>query len=186
MKRLAVFASGSGSNFEAIVRACEEQRIPARVTMLVTDHPEAYVVKRALKHGIAVFAFRPKEFESKAHYEQAIIHALGEQVDLICLAGYMRIVGQTLLSQYTGRIINIHPALLPSFAGAHGIRDAFDYGVKVFGVTIHYVDETLDGGKIIRQRGFEYYGNDIEELESKIHQVEHQLYVETINELLTE
>ena len=98
----------------------------------------------------------------------------------------MKIVGETLLNSYEGKIINIHPALLPSFKGAHGILDAFNYGVKVFGVTIHYVNSGIDEGKIISQQAFEYYGNDIEELETMIHKVEHELYPRTINELLKE
>ena len=98
----------------------------------------------------------------------------------------MRYIGKVLLDNYEGRIINIHPALLPSFKGAHGIQDAFNYGVKVFGVTVHYVDSGVDSGKIIMQRGFEYYGDDIEELETKIHDVEHVLYIEAINKFLYE
>ena len=187
MHKIAVFASGSGSNFEAIATACDEGRIDAEVVLMVCDKPAAKVVERAERHGVETFAFSPKDYASKADFEREIVTRLqAKGVELICLAGYMRIVGETLLSAYAGRIINIHPALLPSFPGAHGIKDAFDYGVKVFGVTIHNVDATLDGGKIITQRGFEYYGDSIDELEAKIHTVEHILYVETINKLLNE
>ena len=154
---------------------------------MVCDKPQAKVVERAKNHGIEAFVFSPKDYASKAEFEAEIVKRLDEKgVELVCLAGYMRIVGETLLKAYEGRIINIHPALLPSFPGAHGIQDAFDYGVKVFGVTIHYVDATLDGGKIIAQRGFEYYGDDVNELETKIHAVEYVLYTETINKLLNE
>ena len=106
-----------------------------------------------------------------------------EEVDLVCLAGYMRIVGDTLLSAFDRRIINIHPALLPAFKGAHAIKDAFEYGVKVFGVTIHYVDNTIDGGQIISQAAVPYEGDDIDELESLIHAREHILYPATIKKL---
>ncbi len=185
MHKIAVFASGSGSNFEAIVTACEKHQIDAQVVLMVCDKPQAKVVERAANHHVPAFAFSPKDYPSKTDFEREIVTRLQEAgVELICLAGYMRIVGDTLLEAYGGRIINIHPALLPSFPGAHGIRDAFEYGVKVFGVTIHQVDATLDGGKIIAQRGFEYYGRDIDELEQKIHAMEHVLYVETINKLL--
>lgn len=185
MHRIAVFASGSGSNFEAIADACERGGIDAEVVLMVCDKPQAKVVERAARHHVETFAFNPRDYASKADFEREIVARLQARgVELVCLAGYMRIVGETLLEAYGGRIINIHPALLPSFPGAHGIRDAFDYGVKVFGVTIHQVDATLDGGKIIAQRGFEYYGDDIDELEQKIHAVEHVLYVETINKLL--
>lgn len=185
MKRLAVFASGSGTNFEAIAEACKDAVIDAEVALLVCDKPGARVVERAERYGIPVFSFNPKDYPSKAAYESEIVELLDyAKVDLVCLAGYMRIVGETLLNPYRGRIINIHPALLPSFKGAHAIKDQFDYGVKVFGVTIHYVDETLDGGKIISQRGFEYYGDDIREVENETHRIEHELYVETIQKLI--
>lgn len=185
MKRLAVFASGSGTNFEAIAAACASGAIEATVALLVCDKPGAKVLERAERFGVEAFAFSPKSYACKADYEAEIVRRLdAAQIDLVCLAGYMRIVGPTLLAGYSGRIINIHPALLPSFKGAHGIQDAFDYGVKVFGVTIHYVDETLDGGKIIAQRGFEYYGNDVDEVEAQIHEIEHILYPETIQKLL--
>ncbi len=187
MKRLAVFASGNGTNFEAIVSAAERGELPARVVLLVCDRPGARVVERAAAHGIETLAFAPKEYASKADYEAEIVRRLDAAgVELVCLAGYMRIVGETLLGAYGGRIINIHPSLLPAFRGAHAIEQALAYGVKVFGVTIHYVDATLDGGRIIAQRAFEYDGSDRAELEAKIHAVEHPLYVETIRRLLEE
>ena len=185
MRKIAVFASGSGTNYEAIAQACAEGRIDAEVVLLVCDKPGAKVLERAERFGTETFVFSPKSYDGKAAYEAEIVRRLDASgAELVCLAGYMRIVGETLLASYGGRIINIHPALLPSFKGAHGIKDAFDYGVKVFGVTIHYVDATLDGGRIIAQRGFEYYGDDIDEVEAKIHAIEHQLYPETIQKLL--
>ena len=185
MRKIAVFASGSGTNYEAIAQACAEGRIDAEVVLLVCDKPGAKVLERAERFCTETFVFSPKSYDGKAAYEAEIVRRLDASgAELVCLAGYMRIVGETLLASYGGRIINIHPALLPSFKGAHGIKDAFDYGVKVFGVTIHYVDATLDGGRIIAQRGFEYYGDDIDEVEAKIHAIEHQLYPETIQKLL--
>ncbi|MBO7197891.1 MAG: phosphoribosylglycinamide formyltransferase [Tidjanibacter sp.] len=185
MKRLAIFASGSGSNFEAIAEGCRSGAIVgAEVVLCVCDKAGAYVIERAKKFGVETLVFNPKEFGSKREFEGMIadrMDALG--VDLVCLAGYMRIIGDELLERYGGKIINIHPALLPAFPGAHGIRDAFEYGVKVYGVTIHYVDATLDGGKIISQVAVPYEGDDIEELEAMIHKAEHKLYVETINKL---
>lgn len=185
MRRLAVFASGNGTNFEAIVSACERKELAAEVVLLVCDKPGARVVERAVAHGVETFAFTPKAFASKADYEREIVCRLDAAgVDMVCLAGYMRIAGDVLLAAYGGRIINIHPSLLPAFRGAHAIEQAFESGVKVFGVTIHYVDATLDGGRIIAQRAFEYEGDDIEELEAKIHAVEYPLYIETIKHLL--
>ena len=106
------------------------------------------------------------------------------EVELICLAGYMRLVGETLLSAYEGKIINIHPSLLPAFKGKDAIKQAFNYGVKVYGVTIHYVDMSLDGGQIIAQQAFNYNGDNINELETMFHAVEHTLYINTIREIL--
>lgn len=185
MRRLAVFASGSGTNFEAIVRACEQGELAAEVVLMVCDKPGAKVVERAAQHGVEAFVFAPKQYASKADYEREIVRRLDAAgVELVCLAGYMRIIGDELLGAYGGRIINIHPSLLPAFRGAHAIEQALEYGVKVFGVTIHYVDSELDGGRIIAQRAFPYEGNDIEELEPMIHAVEYPLYVETIKKLI--
>lgn len=188
MKKLAVFASGSGSNFEAIQQAILNNEIKdAEIVLMVCDKPNAYVIERAKNHNTNTFVFSAKKYSSKNEYETEIVNLLNElNVDLVCLAGYMKIVGEVLLKSYEGRIINIHPALLPSFKGAHGILDAFNYGVKVYGVTIHYVNSGIDEGKIISQKAFEYYGNDILELETMIHKVEHELYPRTINELLKE
>ena len=143
------------------------------------------MVERAAEHGVAAFVFAPKQYASKADYEREIIARLDAAgVELVCLAGYMRIIGDELLGAYGGRIINIHPSLLPAFRGAHAIEQALEYGVKVFGVTIHYVDSELDGGRIIAQRAFPYEGSDIEELEPMIHAVEYPLYLETIKKLI--
>ena len=165
MKRIAVFASGEGSNFEAIAAACERGAIAAEVALVVCD--------------------RPKEYASKADYEREIVARLDAAgVDLVCLAGYMRILSEVLLGAYGGRIVNIHPSLLPAFKGAHAIEEAVAYGVKVYGVTIHWVDATLDGGRIIAQRAFAYDGDDVHEVERRVHEVEHELYVETIDKLV--
>lgn len=185
MKKLAVFASGSGTNYEAIVQACEKGEIDATVAILVCDKKNAYVLERAKNHNTPTFVFTAKDYPSKEAFESEIVAKLDELgIDLICLAGYMRYIGNVLLASYEGKMINIHPALLPSFKGAHGIHDAFEYGVKVFGVTVHYVDSGVDSGKIIMQRGFEYYGNDVDEVETRIHEIEHVLYIEAINKVL--
>ena len=187
LKRLAVFASGSGTNFEAIARACKDGLLAgkAEIVLMVCDKPGALVVERAERFGIDSFVASPKSFPTKADYEARVVEILrSKKVDLICLAGYMRIVAHTLLDAYEGRIINIHPALLPSFKGAHGVEDAVAYGVKVYGITIHWVDKTIDGGKIIDQRAFYYDGSDAAEVHRLGQVIEHQLYVETIDKLL--
>ena len=158
MRKIAVFASGNGSNFENITVAAEQGRIPGcKVVLCVCDRPGAFVTERAARHGVEIFAFRAKDFANKLGFEKLIA---------------------------SGRIINLHPALLPAFPGAHSIRDAFEYGVKVYGITIHYVDETLDGGRIIAQRAIPYEGEDMTELEDMIHAEEHRLYPEIIARLL--
>ena len=185
MKKIAVFASGNGSNFEALAKGCQRGDIRAEIVLCVTDHPGAYVTERAKKFGVPVLELRQKDFPGKEEYEKAILSMLEEkEVELICLAGYMRIVGKVLLEAFPNRILNIHPSLLPAFPGVDAIGQAMNYGVKVYGVTIHYVDETLDGGKIIAQRALDYDGKDRDELESMIHAMEHVLYVETVAKLV--
>ena len=185
MRRLAVFASGNGTNSEAIARACRQGVLAAEVVLLVCDRPGARVIGRAEEFGIPTFVFDPKAYGSREEYERQIVQRLEEAgAELVCLAGYMRILGATMLGACGGRIVNIHPSLLPAFRGKDAIGQAFDYGVKVFGVTIHWVDATLDGGRIIAQRAFEYDGRDRAELEARVHAVEHELYVETLGRLI--
>jgi phosphoribosylglycinamide formyltransferase-1 len=179
MTKIAVFASGNGSNFQVIAEQFD-------VEFVFADHRNAYVLERAENLDITAYAFELKEFDSKVAYEQAIIDLLDKhQIDLICLAGYMKIVGSTLLSAYEGHIINIHPAYLPEFPGAHGIDDAWEAGVKQSGVTIHWVDSGVDTGKIIKQVRVPRLSDDtIETFESRIHENEYKLYPEVIKELL--
>ncbi len=187
MKQLAVFASGTGTNFVAIAKACASGELDARVAVMVCDKPGAAVIERAKEFGIETFVFSSKSYASKAAYEAEIVKLLdAKKVDLVCLAGYMRIVGETLLQAYEGKIINIHPSLLPSFKGAHAVEDAVAYGVKVYGITIHWVNADLDGGKIIAQRAFPYEGSDPAEVHRIGQKIEHELYVETIKRLLCE
>ena len=183
--KIAIFASGYGSNFEAIATATLAGVIPAEAALMVCDKPQARVVEVAQRMGIPSFVFSAKDYASKADYEREIGSRRREaEVELICLAGYMRIVGEELLSAYEGHIINLHPSLLPAFKGARAIEQAMEYGVKVFGASIHYVDSSLDGGRIIAQRAIEYDGDSIEEVTAKIHSIEHELYIQTISKLL--
>ena len=178
MKKIAVFASGNGSNFQVIV-----EEFP--VEFVFSDHRDAYVLERADKLGVLSYAFELKEFESKADYEAALVELLDQhQIDLVCLAGYMKIVGPTLLATYEGRIINIHPAYLPEFPGAHGIKDAWNAGVDQSGVTIHWVDSGVDTGKIIQQMRVPRLAEDtLESFEERIHAVEYQLYPQVLESL---
>ncbi|MDY6277453.1 MAG: phosphoribosylglycinamide formyltransferase [Bacteroidales bacterium] len=185
MKQLAVFASGTGTNFEAIAKACADGVLKARVAVMVCDRPGAAVIEKAERYGVKTFVFNPKEYASKAEYEKEIVQVLDtERIDLVCLAGYMRIVGDVLLGSYEGKIINIHPSLLPSFKGAHAVEDAVAYGVKVYGITIHWVNSELDGGRIIAQEAFPYEGSDPAEVHRIGQKIEHRLYIETIKKLI--
>ena len=186
MKNIAIFASGSGSNFEAIVTAIEKGDLKCNCKILISDKPNCYCIERAKKHNIKYFAFNPKDYESKQAYEEEILKIMKEEeVDLIVLAGYMRLISETLIEPYNNRIVNIHPALLPSFKGKDGIKQAYEFGCNVFGITVHYVNIEMDGGKIIAQDAFRATKEDtLETIETKIHALEHKLYVETLKELL--
>jgi phosphoribosylglycinamide formyltransferase-1 len=175
---IAIFCSGNGTNFQAIAEAVKKGEIKAKLALMVCDNPQAFALERAKKLGVSAYLIERDRFKSKKEYEQEIIQRLEtEKIDLICLAGYMRIVGKEILQKYKNRILNIHPALLPSFKGTQAIKDALDYGAKVTGVTVHFVDEEMDHGPIILQRGVEISPGESEEtLAEKIHTLEHQLY----------
>ncbi len=179
---IAVFASGRGTNFSAILRAVKKGVIKVNLSLLVCDNPKAQVLGKARRAGVKSVLVKRGDFASKEEFEAKIIEYLKtEKIDLIVLAGFMRILGPAIIREYKGRIINIHPALLPSFKGAHAIKDAFDYGVKVTGVTVHFVDEEMDHGPIILQQAVRIEGNGTAEaLEAKIHKVEHRLYPQAI------
>lgn len=184
--KIAVFASGNGSNFEAIAQAVKQGDIQGEIAVLFCDKKEAYVLERGKMHGIPCLSFSPKGFESKVTYEEKIKEKLAEyEVDLIVMAGYMRIVGETLLQAYPNKMINLHPSLLPSFPGLHGIKDAFEYGVKVTGITIHYIDAGVDTGPIIAQATTKILPTDtLASLEEKIHQLEHEWYPKVLAEIM--
>ena len=184
--RVAILASGNGSNFEALAHQFQAGLLPGELAFVFSDHHDAYVLERAQRLNVRAFSFEVKEFENKAAYEKALLQLLQEQqIDLIVLAGYMRIIGKTLLSHYSNRILNIHPSLLPSFPGLHGIKDAYEYGVKVTGVTVHLVDDGVDTGPIIAQEPVMILPEDsLESLEEKIHQTEHRLYPKVLRDVL--
>ncbi|WP_068793720.1 phosphoribosylglycinamide formyltransferase [Brevibacillus laterosporus] len=187
--RIAVFASGSGSNFEAIVQATRDGRLPfVEVALLVCDQAQAYAIKRAERLGIPVFLFSAKDYVSKEACEQEILVQLKqEEIDFIVLAGFMRLIGNVLLTSYQGRMINLHPSLLPAFPGKDAIKKAWEYGVKVMGATVHFVDEGMDTGPIIDQEVIFVHKEDTEEsLQQKIHEVEHRLLIRVLQGLSEE
>lgn len=179
---IAIFASGRGTNFSAIARAVKKGRIPAKIALLVCDNPQARVIEKAQRAKIEVFLIERKDFASKRDFEQRIIQRLEEAgVELIVLAGFMRLLSPELVQRYGQRILNIHPALLPSFKGVQGIMDAFNYGVKISGVTVHFVDEEMDSGPIILQEPVKIKEQDsLQSLEKKIHKLEHKIYPEAV------
>ena len=182
--KIAVFASGSGSNFQALAESIANGKLNAEIGLVVTDKPGAYVVKRAQSLNIPVAELAPKSFENKAAYEAKIVELLKEkEIEWVILAGYMRLIGETLLSAYENRIINIHPSLLPSFPGKDAIGQAMEHGVKITGVTVHYVDAGMDTGKIIAQGAVDVVEGDREATENRIHKLEHLLYTKTLQQL---
>lgn len=186
MKKIAVFASGTGSNFDALQATFANPAVGVTIAVLVCDHADAPVVAKAQAAGIPVVLVDYKACGSKSAAEQSIVDQL-PAVDLIVLAGYMRILGATLLAAFPGRIINLHPALLPSFPGRSGIADAYAYGVKFTGVTVHYVDAGVDSGAIIAQEPVRILPNQsLAELETTIHAVEHRLLPATVLSLIKE
>jgi phosphoribosylglycinamide formyltransferase-1 len=181
-KRIVVLASGRGSNFQAVIEAIAAGRIPAACVALITDNPEAYAIERARKADVTVIILDYASFPSKAKYEHALLATMRKQkADLFVLAGYMRILGTAIVKAFPGKIVNIHPALLPSFTGLHAQRQAVAYGVKVAGCTVHFVDENLDCGPIILQKCVPVLkGDDEDSLAERILIVEHTCYPEAI------
>lgn len=180
--RIGVLISGSGTNLQSIIDACADGRITGEVAVVISSHDNAYGLERARKAGIpAVFIDRTRYDHFKS-YNHAICETLvGRRVNVVAMAGYMRLLGREVLDAFPHRVLNIHPALLPSFAGASGIHDAFDYGVKVTGVTVHLADEEFDRGPILAQEPVRVAEDDtVETLEAKIHEVEHRLYPQVL------
>jgi phosphoribosylglycinamide formyltransferase 1 len=183
VKNVAIFASGNGTNFSAIARAVKKGSLKVNLALLVCDNPEAKVIGRAKELGIKVALVSREDFVSKDGFESRIVkHLKEEKIDLIVLAGFMRLLSKSLVVKYKGKIINVHPSLLPCFKGGHAIKDAFDYGVKVTGVTVHFVDELMDHGPIILQKEVIINNSDtLDGLEAKIHKIEHKLYPQAID-----
>ena len=181
--RIAVFASGEGSNFQALVDAAKNGGLDATVDLLVCDKPAARVVQRAKDAGIDCHLFTPKNYESREAYEAEIVEVLeSKNIDLVVLAGYMRLLTSVVVDRYAGRLINIHPSLLPAFAGKVAIGQALDYGVKVTGVTVHFVDGGMDTGPIIAQHPVPILPEDtVESISRSIHAAEQQLYPEVVS-----
>jgi phosphoribosylglycinamide formyltransferase-1 len=180
--RLGILASGRGSNLQSIMDAAAAGKIKAEVAAVISDNKDAFALERARQAGIPALHVNPKDFGSKDEYERAVLKLLKEHgVQLVCLAGYMRIVGRVILEAFPNMVINIHPALLPAFPGLHGQQQAWDYGVKYSGCTVHFVDEGMDTGSIIIQAVVPVYDDDTAEtLAARILEQEHKIYPEAI------
>jgi phosphoribosylglycinamide formyltransferase-1 len=175
---LGVLASGRGSNFQSIIDNIESGYLTAKIAVLITDNPDAYAIERARKHNIEALIIKPRDFDSKdAYYSHIAMELKQRGVELVILAGFMRVVGKALIDEYPNKIMNIHPALLPSFPGLHGQKQAVDYGVKISGCTVHFVDEGVDTGPIIIQAAVPAYHDDTEEtLSERILKQEHKIF----------
>ena len=182
MKHIAVIASGRGSNFQAVIDAIRNGTVPAECVALITDNPKAYALERAKKAGVPCRIIDYATFPSREVYERALLSSMQEaDVDLFVLAGYMRILGASIVRAFPGKMINIHPALLPAFTGLHAQRQAVQYGVKLAGCTVHFVDESLDGGPIILQKCVPVMDSDDEDaLAERILEHEHECLPEAI------
>ncbi len=179
---LGVLASGRGSNFQAIIDEIEAGRLNASVRLLIVDSPGAYALERARKHNIEYLHVDPEVFSSKDDFFKKIADELrARDIELVILAGFMRIVRKPLIDAFPQRILNIHPALLPSFPGLHGQRQAVEYGVRISGCTVHFVDEGMDTGPVIIQAAVPVSPDDTEEsLSERILRLEHKIFPEAI------
>ena len=180
--RVGVLASGRGSNLQAILDATRRPEFPARVVVVIADRERAMALERAAAAGAPGVFLDPKAYGDREAYDAALLACLDEHgVELVCLAGFMRILGAAFVRRLRGRLINIHPSLLPAFPGLHAQRQALDHGVKVAGVTVHFVDEGVDTGPIIAQASVPVRDDDTEEsLSERILVQEHRLYPDVI------
>lgn len=185
--KTAILASGNGTNFEVLAKHFQAGDLPGELALLFCNHPDAPVMARAKRLGVTAVSFTVKSCGGKAAYEEKLLAVLQEyQIDFIALAGYLRVVGPTILEHYDHRIINLHPAWLPEYPGLHSIERAFADHRSQTGVTVHYIDAGLDSGPIIAQCHVPILDTDTEEsLERRVHETEHQLYPLALKQALT-
>lgn len=180
--RIGVLASGSGTNLQAIIDRCQDGRLAAEVAVVLTNNPGAGALDRAANAGIKTLCINHRDFSQREDFDKAVVNALQkDEVDLVVLAGFMRIITQTFIDAFPERIINIHPALLPAFPGLHVQQQAIDYGARFSGCTVHFVDGGVDTGPIIIQAVVPVLQNDTEEtLAARILEQEHEIYPRAI------
>ena len=180
--KLGVLISGNGSNLQSIIDHIEKGSLTAVIKIVISNNPNAYGITRAKKHGIPFVILKNGDFKNKEEFDLELIRILESKcVDLVILAGFMRIISPTILKAFPQKIMNIHPALLPSFPGIHGQKQALEYGVKLSGCTVHFVDEGVDTGPIIIQSAVQVFDDDTEEtLAARILKEEHRIYPQAI------
>jgi phosphoribosylglycinamide formyltransferase 1 len=180
--KLAVLVSGRGSNLQAIIDSIEKNSLAAEISLILSNVPDAYALQRGQKYGIESIFLDPKSFSNRDAYEKQMIELLQtKSIDLVCLAGFMRILGKKFIEAFSGKIINIHPSLLPAFPGLNVQKKALEHGVKFSGCTVHFVNEEVDGGAIILQAVVPILDeDDVQSLSSRILEQEHIIYPEAI------
>ncbi len=176
--RVGVLVSGNGSNLQALIDACAAPDYPARIALVISNNPNAFALERARQANIPAVVLEHGSFASREQFEDALLDALEQaEVELLCLAGFMRILSLHFLRLFTGHVLNIHPALLPSFPGLHAARQALAHGVKISGCTVHFVDAGTDTGPIVVQSAVPVLpGDDEDALAARILREEHQIY----------
>lgn len=187
MKRIAFLVSGSGTNMENLIKRIRAKELPAEAAVVISNKPGAKALEKAAALGVKTVVVDHKAYADRAAFDQALSECLEKhKADLIVLAGFMRILTERFVKKYHGRLINIHPALLPAFPGAHAIRDAWDAKVKETGVTVHFVDTGVDTGPVILQRKVPVLSSDtLETLEDRIHKLEYEIYPQALNLVLS-
>jgi phosphoribosylglycinamide formyltransferase-1 len=185
-RRIAVLISGRGSNLQALIDAIAAQRLEATIAVVVSNRADAQGLERARAAGIAAVTMPHRDYPSRDAFEAALVAELrGRDVALVCLAGFMRLLGPTYLAAFGERTLNVHPSLLPAFAGVDAQRQALDYGVKIAGATVHFVTGELDGGPIVAQGAVPVLdGDTAESLAARILEVEHRIYPDAVDSVL--
>ena len=182
-RRVAVLASGAGTNLQALL---DDPAVGPRVVLVISDRQDARALRRASDRGVATLVLDPHARGTREAHDEAILSALRDaSIDVVVLAGYMRIVGPEIVEAFRGRMVNVHPALLPAFPGATAVADALAYGVRVTGVTVHLVDEEVDHGPILAQEAVDILdGDTVASLTERLHEVEHRLLPRAVAALL--
>ena len=184
---IAILASGNGTNAQAMIDKMQAGLLDISIVLIASNNPKAGVLERAQKAGIANLVLDHHDFTSRESYDQALLKSvLAHNAQAVVLAGYMRLLSSSFLSQFPGHVLNLHPAILPSFPGLHGARDAMDYGVKITGATVHFVNEIMDNGPVVIQAAVPIKdGEDEEALLTRIHAMEHRIYPQAVQWLAT-